>query len=333
MAATQAKLMFRLLGPVLLGVLLWRMPNPGAIWAPLKSAHWGWLAATVLFNFANVHLKALRWSGLVASTGAHYPLGRAWTACLSSSYVSMLTPGRVGDLLRLQYLKSDVGTPFPAGLALLLLDRLTDLYVLTGMLGIAVWRWQAFLPESLVRLLIGTFFLALLSPLLWWLAPNLAEALVRRIYQRMGKDLSGSGALLFLQTLRDNLRGRLAIGIALAAGAVTVNYVQGWCIAQALGFNIHPIDAACLVAVATFLALVPVSVSGLGVREALFATMFPVLGLSAAEGVTYGLTLFSVAYLALVAVGFASWQLAPPPILAPPILAAPPAPQPPGNTP
>ena len=59
--------------------------------------------------------------------------------------------------------------------------------------------------------------------------------------------------------------------------------------------------------------LVPISVSGVGVREVLFALVFPALGYGVEAGVGLGLLVFAVMYLAPIAAGFASFQAAPPP--------------------
>jgi uncharacterized membrane protein YbhN (UPF0104 family) len=68
-----------------------------------------------------------------------------------------------------------------------------------------------------------------------------------------------------------------------------------------------------MMAIASLLGLIPISVSGVGVREGLFALVFPALGFGVEEGVGLGLLIFATMYLAPVMVGFVSWQVAPPP--------------------
>ena len=92
-----------------------------------------------------------------------------------------------------------------------------------------------------------------------------------------------------------------------------VNYLQGWLIARAMGLPMTFLDATCLLAIASLLGLLPISVSGIGVRELFFSLAFPMLGFAAADGVTFGLLVFFVIYLVIVAIGFVSWQVAPPP--------------------
>jgi uncharacterized membrane protein YbhN (UPF0104 family) len=99
----------------------------------------------------------------------------------------------------------------------------------------------------------------------------------------------------------------------MTAAAFLVNYAQGWLLARALHLDIAFFDMLCLMAIASLLGLIPISVSGVGVREVLFALVFPALGYGVEQGVGLGLLIFATLYLAPIAAGFVSWQMAPPP--------------------
>src|ERR1044072_1222824 len=117
----------RLIGPVLLVIVIYRLPDRAAILKALGSADVWPLAAAVLLNAVNLQVKVSRWRVLLQTQGQHYSMKRAWAAYLSSSYVGMLTPGRVGDVLRVQYLRHDLGMGYAEGLATVVMDRLCDL--------------------------------------------------------------------------------------------------------------------------------------------------------------------------------------------------------------
>jgi hypothetical protein len=55
-------------------------------------------------------------------------------------------------------------------------------------------------------------------------------------------------------------------------------------------------------------------VSGIGVREMLFAVLFPYLGSTQEGGVGFGLLVFAIMYLPLLVYGFFSWQYSPLPL-------------------
>src|SRR5262245_26818868 len=133
----------RLIGPLLLVLVVWRIPDRGAILRALAAASAWPLVLAVLLNAANIHLMVMRLDVLLRTQGIHYPMGRAWASFLSSLYVGMLTPGRVGDVLRVQYLRHDLGVPYSEGLASIVMDRVCDLYVLLAFVAVGAVRFSS----------------------------------------------------------------------------------------------------------------------------------------------------------------------------------------------
>lgn len=303
----------RLVGPVLLGIVIYRMPDRGAILRVLGSAEVWPLVSAVLLNAVNLQLKVARWCVLLRTQGHPYPMRRAWAAYLSSSYVGMLTPGRVGDVLRVQYLRHDLGMGYAEGLATVVMDRLCDLYVLVGFVAVGVVRFSSVVVGDLASIAWALVAFTALAPLVL-LVPGIAETFVKVVYAKTAKGRDEAGGLqTFLESLRAHVGRPLLVTVPMTAGAFLVNYAQGWLLARALHLQVSFFDIMCLMAIASLLGLVPISISGVGVREVFFALVFPALGYGAEAGVGLGLLVFAVMYLCLVAAGFVSWQVAPPP--------------------
>lgn len=316
----------RLLGPVILVLVIVRIPDRDEMMRVLASAAFLPIALATLLNAANVYLKVVRWQVLLRTRGVVYPTGRAFSAFLSSVYVGMLTPGRVGDVLRIQYLRHDRQVPYAEGLASIVMDRLCDLYVLAGFVAVGVVRYSPVIVGKLAYVTWGGVAAIAVAPF-FLLVPGLAERLMRGIYDRLTRGRAEGGLDRFLAAVRANLGRSLLVTIPLTTAAFVVNYVQGWIIGQAMGLELSFVDATCLLAIASLLGLLPISISGVGVRELFFSLVFPLLGLSSGAGVSFGLLVFAVIYVINIAAGFVSWQLAPPPAGA---LEAPPDPAPPG---
>jgi uncharacterized protein (TIRG00374 family) len=315
------RILLRLVGPVVLAVVILRLHDKAAVGRALVSADLGLVALAVALNLVNVHLKVVRWRVFLRTRGIDYPVRRAWGAFLSSLYVGMLTPGRVGDVLRVQYLRADNDVPYAEGLASVVIDRLCDLYVLAAFVAFGVARYGAALAGDLAVFTWSTVALIVVAPLAL-LVPGVAERATRLVSARFAKrDPSGSFTL-FLAALRANVGKRLLVTIPLTVAAFVVSYLQGYLLARALHLDLGFVDATCLLAIANLLGLLPISISGMGVRELFFAKVFPLLGLAAASGVTFGLLVFGVIYLGLAAFGFVSWQFAPPPTAAKKALSA-----------
>ncbi|MBW2528310.1 MAG: flippase-like domain-containing protein [Deltaproteobacteria bacterium] len=307
------KAAIRLIGPALLVIVLLRIDDPGTLFASWGHAALAPLAVAVLGNVLNNHFKVLRWRALLRARGYSYPLGRAWKTFMASVYVAMLTPGRVGDVLRIQYLRHDIGVPYSEGLAVIVMDRFCDMYVLLAFVAVGVAHFASvFTGELMVVTWVGVAFTALAPAML--LVPGVAERLMGRVYAKVARERHEGGLERFLEALRAQVSSRLIYAVVLTAAAFLVNYAQGWLLGQALGLRLSFFDVMCMLAVTSLLSLLPISVSGVGVRELFLALVFPALGLTPQQGVSFGLLVFIVIYLVVTLGGFVAWQLAPPPV-------------------
>lgn len=304
------RLLVRLTGPALLAIVVWKLDDRAALWAAVRDASWPMLAAAVLLNLPVVHFKVVRWRGLLASRGHAYPLGRTYAAVLPSLYLGMLTPGRVGDALRIQYVKREMDTPYAEGLAATLMDRFCDLYVLAAMAALGVVHFASILRNDLAYATWLAVAAALVAPLLL-LAKGPAEFFGRRL-RRFTEGWNASLDAL-LTGLRALVGKGLVYAVPLTIAAFATNYAQGWLVAQASGIDLSFLDVASLLAATSLLGLMPISISGVGVRELFLALVFPALGLPPAQGVAFGLLVFLCTNFAVILVGVTAWQLAPPP--------------------
>ena len=308
--------LMRLLGPAVLVVVLLRVPDREHILEVFQRASLWPLAGVALLNFVVAWLKVVRWQVMLETRGIRYGTLRGLGAFMSSVYLANLTPGRLGDLLRVQYLRHDVGAPTSEGLASILLDRLCDLWVLAAFVAVGAFRYGAVIVGKLAWVTWAAVALIAVSPLVLR-APGYAEKAFAGIYRKLSGDVAGEGLTRFLAATRANLGVSLFKTIPLTVAAFGINYLQGWLVARAVGLPLLFVDAICLLAVASMLGLLPISVSGMGVRELFFAMVFPLLGFTAAAGVAFGLVVFAATYLANSVFGFVSWQIYPPPTGAP----------------
>jgi uncharacterized membrane protein YbhN (UPF0104 family) len=305
----------RLLGPALLVLVIARTPDRGAIVRAVAGASVWPLLLAVAVNVLNIHLKVVRWQAILRVRGIRYGTGRAWLAFLTSLYLGMLTPGRVGDVLRAQYLRRDLDVPYAEGIASVVVDRICDLYVLVVFVAVGGVRYAPVLAGGLAWVTWIGVAVTALGPLAL-LVPGVAEAVLGRAFARLSPEAGAAGLARFLEAVRAQVGRPLLFTLPVTVATFAVNYAQGWLIAHAIGLPMTLVDATCLLAIASLLSLLPISVSGMGVRELFFSLAFPMLGFTPADGVTFGLLVFFVIYLVIVAIGFVGWQIAPPPAAA-----------------
>ncbi len=301
----------RLVGPLLLVLVLWKAGDVRALVELLGRVSAGPLVLACLLNGANVHLKVERTRLLAGLRGLDYPRTALWKGMLPSLYLGMVTPGRVGDALRIQYMRRDLGTSYAEGLALIVMDRFCDLYVLLAFVAAGVAHFASVLTGRLGTITWLGVLVTAVFPLAFLVRgpAEFAMGLIKRKFPAAGGDAGER----FLEALRGQMRPKLGWAVPLTVGAFLINYLQGWLASRALGLELAYSDVIFMMAITSLLGLLPISMSGAGVRELFMALVFPSLGFAREQGIAFGLLIFAVIYLFCSLVGLVAWQLAPPP--------------------
>jgi uncharacterized membrane protein YbhN (UPF0104 family) len=302
----------RLVGPLLLIWVLWRFGDFETLTGTFKRASLWPLIGAVLLDAGVIHAKLVRWQSLLAACKVRVDTASAYRAYLPSLFLGLATPGRVGDVIRIQYLKRDHGVRYPDGLAVTVVDRLCDVYVLLAFVSLGIVLLASALSAPLAR----TAWLAVVgvaaAPLILFL-PKVAEPAAGWLYARVAGAEASDGPAVFFAALRSQMGRALVVPLGATVAAFLINYLQAWLVADALGMTLSFADVVAVVSISSLLGLLPISVSGVGVREAFFALVFPVaFGLSETMGIAFGLGVFGVIYLPALAVGFVAWQAWPP---------------------
>jgi len=312
MPARRRQILLRLIGLGLLVLILLKLDLRAMLQA-LASARWGYLVLAVALNLLLFGLKSWRWQELLKMQGIVYPWRDAFLAFASGMLLGLLTPGRVGEMAKALYLKQDRDVPISMGFANVLMDRLLDLYtiMLLGSLGLA---WYHLLPQGAIALVVALTLAAVLLPFLllseklvsWGL--NLARhlPLVRRFHARLAETTGR-----FQTGLRPLLTPRLAIPILVTQLAYVLFFFQGQLLAWALNLHIGVAYLAVCLSVSGFVTLLPVSISGLGTRDATLIAMFAPLGIPAYQSVAYSALFFLTFYIGGGLIGAWAWQLKP----------------------
>lgn len=245
--------------------------------------------------------------------GIRYPWRDAFLAFVAGLFLGLVTPGRVGEMSKALYLKQDQGVPASIGLANVLMDRLFDLYTIL-VLGSAGLVWFRLLPTwALVLVVAGTVASILLPAVL--LSERLAAwglALLRRIPLLRRYDARLTGATeRFQQGLRPLLTLRLMGPLLLTQVAYLLFFVQGQLLALAVDLPIGYFYLAVCLSVAGVVTLLPISISGLGTRDATLIALFAPLGIAPARTIAFSTLYFLTFYVVGGAIGAVAWQIKP----------------------
>ncbi|MGE3290923.1 MAG: lysylphosphatidylglycerol synthase transmembrane domain-containing protein [Geminicoccaceae bacterium] len=267
----------------LLGVLVYLMDWREVAMA-IRRADLGWVMAALLVSMAGSAVSAEKWRGLLNASQIRISFGLAARLYWIGSFFSNFLPSSIGgDAVRLML------TPAPGRLnhvaGSILLERVTGLVVLLAItcLGLAVAPWTAprLAAGHLLLPLVGGLALASTAVLL---LPRRAAAFLALVRSHVPRFLRRPVRIAerLAWTVARQTRDRGAILRALVLSVpfyATVVLAQYFCL-RAVGADIPLLYALLFGAGIQLLAVLPVSINGLGVSEGAFVALYATFGVT-----------------------------------------------------
>ncbi len=282
-------------GPAALGRLVMLIqPGPGLL--------------SVLAMGATLFLGVLRWHLVLRAHHLDVPVGRVLEISLVGHFFNAFFLGSTGgDLMKAYYVAGETAHRKAEAVGSVFVDRLLGL---ASMLGFAALMMIPNLPLLLRYKRLGALALvalAMLSVLLFLGALSFRRGLSRlwpgahEWLRRLPKGESIERALEAMRHFGQE-RGLLAKAVGLSMLLNLACVLQIWALARGLDLDIPPQVLLVLVPIIICIAALPITPSGLGVRENLYVWTLsvPALGVPAAAALTLSLLAFA---------GFLLWSL------------------------
>ena len=304
----------RWLGPLLLLAIVWRV-GPAVLWQAVRGAAAGWLLLGFVLNIPQLGLKAWRWWLMVRWQGMRLSYRQAFQAYFSALLVGFLTPGRLGEMVKAVTLKHACGVSLATGLSSVVADRVFDFYFLVFLGTVGIVRYSVVGPHlswAAFALLCAVLFV----PLFFFHARGvrwLGGWAVRMPLLRTRRGWIDAKVDQFAEGLACLTPGRIALSIALTTVAYAIFFVQCQNCAQALGFRVGWIELALIMSASNFFSFIPITVSGLGTREACLIYFMARVAVPqpADVAVGFGLLIFLVLFVGGGLIGMVCWLAGP----------------------
>lgn len=289
---------FRLFGIILFIYILSRI-DISELMTALKNINLVYYLIGILFLILGFSIRVLRWKILTQSVGAGTSFKNLAEISARGVFLGFVTPGKLGEFWKAKYLAEDAKVAGGRAFYSAFMDKVVDLLVTgtVGLLGIMIiclkfrgvqdWELAALIFLSFITL---TYFLIwkkgiqrLLKILIKFLIPSILKKRANSFLDEFYRGCKSLDLKLFFKIL---IFGFLYYFFA---GAV-VHYF----ITLALGISVPFWYLFLIVAIAWLAAVIPVTILGLGTREAAFIYFFSLLGISPSSAVALSLlALFS----------------------------------------
>jgi uncharacterized protein (TIRG00374 family) len=265
------------------------------------------------FVAAVIVLRGVRWRLLMRVVGIDFPLRRCTTVWMIGFFAASVTPAKAGDAIRALYVKNDTGRNFGESFLTVFVDRLLDLALILvlGVVSVLLFsRYYMRLPAHWVLVLAAAGIAAAVAlvsnrRLMRLMLKPLFEALVPQPYKQRFS--------LNFHTFYDSLAryGRtpaiMWVAMLLTVAAWAVVFALAWYLTVAFGIDVAPPFVFLVMPIITLVELIPISVSGLGTRDATLIYLFSMVGVSSAAAVSFSIGYVLVGTYLTAAAGFLLW--------------------------
>jgi hypothetical protein len=299
-----------LFGLILFVTILSRT-NVGEIFQNIKNINPLYLVLALLISLPMLINKTLCWHYIIKQQGIKYNLKDSFLMYCSGLYIGILTPGRLGEITKALYLKKD-GHSMGKSLVGAILDRLSDFaFLLVFIFAGSLFFLTIFQKQVLILILgivISVFLLVIFleTGLIKWGLNKIFHIFVPEKYQKSWKINFQD----FINDLKIYKLKHYLVIFLITAFSWVFYYLQMYVLAKGVGINVPFLYLAISVTIAGLITLIPISISGIGTRDAALIILLVPLSISIEKIIAFStLILFLVIWAAFI--GLICWLIKP----------------------
>lgn len=290
----------KIFGLIVFIYILYRI-DLGTVFNSMKNAHWPYLTAAFFLLIGFHLLKAIRWQFLLRGKSIDLPLRQCYLIYVIGLYWGLITPGRMGDLIKAYYIKKE-GHPFSDGIIVSLMDRILDIFIFLG------FSILGFL--QLYAIHIKSFKISMIHVLGFCLVIFLCFVL----YHKKDFFLNKFFHLKFIKKLREEVTSFKQYFLKMAHWKnslfLIVFSIFAWFVYLMVIFillvafhvKITFFQTMICFFVSTLISFIPVSYAGLGTRDATLVFLFQSYGYPSENGILFSFSILLV-YICTIAFG------------------------------
>ena len=271
-----------------------------------------YLSLAIILNIPQLFFKSYRWNFLLKQQHIYYTPVQSFQIYMSSLYIGFITPGRIGEFVKALYLSADKGISISKGFSSVLVDRLFDLYLLINLGFIGIWKFDILGKLSSTFLVIT--LIAVLTPLIM-LNRQLMEKFIKTLYKiAVFKKVQGKieeSVEDFYDGLQKLISSKLLYSGLLTCMGYFMFFIQCYLIVIAVDLSINFLTIILFMAISNLITFIPISISGLGTRDATLIFLFSLIGLSPEMAVIYAFLVFITFFVSGGFLGAVAWWFRP----------------------
>ncbi|HJO14827.1 MAG TPA: lysylphosphatidylglycerol synthase transmembrane domain-containing protein [Candidatus Pacearchaeota archaeon] len=267
-----------------------------AVLSEIQNTNIYFLLIAVFLVFIMMLSETIKWFTIARFQNIKIPFSEAFKINMIDNYYGFITPSKVGSVIRAEYLRKYTEGHFGKGLFNFIIDKVMDL---SAIIFIAIIFSYNF--KDKLDLPIGFFtalFLFFVFGTLFFLKKERSEVILRIIYRKLVPNRFRDQAKSSFESFYDHVPKKryFILFFLLNLFNWIINYTLAYSVGLSLGINLPFIYYLSIFPLATLVSLIPISVAGLGTREATLISLFGLFGIAATK-------VFSMSIISLLIAG------------------------------
>jgi len=274
---SKVKKVLPLIGPVIFFYLLYSL-DLQAVYTALLSVHPVFILAALSLTLPRVLIRTLAWHLIQKEQRINISFFRSMKIFLIGYFYGSITPGYLGQLMRIPYLKEETNEPYGKLFVNSTIETIVHTFSMFGMILLGATLVMQSIPELFNFSLMWLLFLVLI--LLYFLKRERGERFFHALISHLLPKSFRSNAADFVDTFYNEFPRIRKLILPFLLGVLTwiIIFSQEYIIVLAMGIPIPYPYFLLLFPVANAAGFLPVTFGGLGLREftsiMLFSTLF-----------------------------------------------------------
>ena len=244
-------------------------------------------------------IKSFRWQQIIKNEGYNYSPKKAFGAYMASFTIGIITPGRIGEIARLYYLREDCEISFLVSFRTIVIDRIFDIGVLFMLAIAGLFYYSGIIPDQV--------YLAVLVGISIFFAGLFIADFILKLLRKKEK-LDKNQIILFIhESIKQAVDRRSILLWAITLVAYLAFYYALALIFKSVNIDIRIIDIALVFSVVGLVTILPVSWAGFGTREVSLVYLLAFYGVPAETAITFSLLQFGAFFLWGSLIGLIFW--------------------------
>jgi len=264
-----------------------------------------YLLLAVLMTIPFFTIKISRWVFILKKVGINYSFFNAVKTYGAGLFAGQVTPGQMGELIRSVFMARQ-GYDLSLTIGTVILERLFDLLLL---LILAVPGITIFLDKEIGFYLYGSIILVL-SFIVVYLICKKIKAIDFLLSKPFFNKILSKIKINF-DYLKNIITDKQSLGLVISMTilAFIINIIRFYLLAMALSIDIPIVHFIFGIAFVSIIGLLPISVAGIGTRDAAMVLFFSASGQSPEQAIAFSMLILIVAYGLNIIWGFPGWLL------------------------